>query len=95
MAYNYVANWHDGIDVATYGDPDGTPDELPDRVPVSIDFYNNDFYNMGDNCIEADGGAHNIRVFQQPLLQLRRRRVQRAADLRRAGRTSTRTWSTT
>jgi len=64
VAYNYVANWHDGIDIATYGDPDGTPEELPDRVPVSIDFYNNDIYNVADNCIEADGGAHNIRVFR-------------------------------
>ena len=44
VAYNYVANWHDGIDIATYGDPDGTPNEHPDRTPVSIDFYNNDFY---------------------------------------------------
>jgi len=64
VAYNYAANWHDGIDVATYGDPDGTPNELPDRVPVAIDFYNNDFTNMADNCIEADGGARNIRVFR-------------------------------
>ncbi|MFL6416235.1 MAG: hypothetical protein ACJ74Y_11285 [Bryobacteraceae bacterium] len=64
VAYNYAANWHDGIDVATYGNPDGTPDEIADRVPVSIDFYNNDFYNMSDNCIEADGGAHNVRVFR-------------------------------
>jgi len=64
VAYNYVANWHDGIDIATYGDPDGTPNENPDRVPVSIDFYNNDIYNVADNCIEADGGAHNIRVFR-------------------------------
>ena len=79
VAYNYVANWHDGIDIATYGDPDGTPNalanrarqtglpvspELRDRLPVSIDFYNNDIYNMADNCIEADGGAHNIRVFR-------------------------------
>jgi hypothetical protein len=24
----------------------------------------NDIFNMGDNCIEADGGAHNIRVFR-------------------------------
>jgi hypothetical protein len=63
VAHNYVANWHDGIDVDTYGDPDGTPDELRDRVPVSIDIYDNDLYNMADNCIEADGGAHNIRVF--------------------------------
>ncbi len=60
VAYNYVANWHDGIDVATYG----TPSSDPDKVPVSIDFYNNDFSNIDDNCIEADGGAHNIRVFR-------------------------------
>jgi hypothetical protein len=64
VAYNYVANWHDGIDVDTYGDPDGTPDEQRDRVPVSIDIYNNDIFNTDDNCIEADGGAHNIRVFR-------------------------------
>ncbi len=72
VAYNYVANWHDGIDIATYGDPDGVVngagggagEENRDRVPVSIDFYNNDIYNMADNCIEADGGAHNIRVFR-------------------------------
>jgi len=64
VAYNYFAAWHDGVDVATYGVPDGTPNENPDRVPVSIDFYNNDFYNMGDNCIESDGGSHNIRVFR-------------------------------
>ena len=64
VAFNYFGNWHDGIDVATYGLPDGSPAEIPDRVPVSIDFYNNDFYNMGDNCMEADGGAHNIRLFR-------------------------------
>jgi hypothetical protein len=60
VAYNYAANWHDGIDVATYG----TPSKDPARVPVSIDFYGNDFTNISDNCIEADGGAHNIRVFE-------------------------------
>jgi hypothetical protein len=64
VAWNYVANWHDGIDIATYGSPDGTPHEIEDRVPVAIDFYNNDFSNMADNCIEADGGARNIRVFE-------------------------------
>ena len=63
VAYNFAANWHDGIDIATYGDPDGTPNPIADRLPVSIDFYNNDFSNMADNCIEADGGARNIRVF--------------------------------
>ena len=64
VAHNYIANWHDGIDIATYGNPDGTPNERPDRFPMSIDFYNNDIYNMGDNCIETDGGGRNIRVFR-------------------------------
>ena len=69
IAYNYIANWHDGVDIATYGDPDGVTrdgkgQEDPDRAPVAIDFYNNDISNMGDNCIESDGGAHNIRVFR-------------------------------
>jgi hypothetical protein len=64
VAYNYVAHWHDGIDIATYGTPDGTPNDIPDRVPLAIDFYNNDIFNMGDNCFETDGGARNIRVFR-------------------------------
>ncbi len=64
VAYNYVAHWHDGIDVATYGTPDGAPNDIPDRVPLAIDFYNNDIFNMGDNCFETDGGARNIRVFR-------------------------------
>ena len=64
MAYNYVANWHDGIDIATYGTPDGAPNDIADRVPMDIDFYNNDIFNMGDNCFETDGGARNIRVFR-------------------------------
>ena len=38
--------------------------QSPTALPVSIDFYNNDFSNMADNCIEADGGARNIRVFR-------------------------------
>jgi hypothetical protein len=63
VEHNYVANWHDGIDIDTYGDPDGTPQELRDRAPVSIDIAYNDIYNMADNCIEADGGAHNVRVY--------------------------------
>lgn len=64
VAYNYVANFHDGIDHATYGDPDGTPNPIRERLPVSIDFYNNDITNVDDNCLEADGAAHNIRVFR-------------------------------
>ncbi len=60
VARNFVANWHDGIDVATYGNPDASAD----RVPLSIDIYENDITNVSDNCIEADGGARNVRVFR-------------------------------
>ena len=64
IAYNYVANFHDGIDHATYGEPDGNPDPIRERMPVSIDIYNNDITNVDDNCIEADGAMHNIRVLR-------------------------------
>ena len=64
VAYNYIANFHDGVDHATYGNPDGTPNVIRDRLPVSIDFYNNDITNVDDNCVEADGAAYNIRIFR-------------------------------
>jgi hypothetical protein len=67
VAYNFVYGWHDGIDIATYGDIDGTlsaagPDE--DRIPEDIDFYNNDMDQFGDNCFELDGGSRNLRLFR-------------------------------
>ena len=62
MAYNYIANFHDGLCHDTYGMPDGYPDVPRDRNPVSNDFYNNDITNMHDQCIEADGVTHNARV---------------------------------
>jgi hypothetical protein len=68
VAHNYVANFHDGIDVATYGLPDGYPEVIRDRMPVSIDFYNNDITNVDDNCLESDGGMHNIRVLRNRCL---------------------------
>jgi len=64
VAYNHVEGWHDGIDVSTYG----TPSADPERQPVSIDFYGNDISNIDDNCIEADGSAHNVRVFENRCL---------------------------
>ena len=64
VAYNYVEAWHDGIDVATYG----APSSDPDKIPSSIDFYGNDITNVADNCIEADGSAHNVRVFKNRCL---------------------------
>ena len=64
IAHNYVANFHDGIDHATYGTPDGWPHSPRDRMPVAIDIYNNDIRNVDDNCIEADGALYNIRVLR-------------------------------
>jgi len=82
VAYNYIAHFHDGINVETYGNPDGStasgpgivdgphypPREYWDRRPVSIDFYNNIITNSHDNPIEADGSMHNIRVMRNLLI---------------------------
>ncbi|MGA0933519.1 MAG: hypothetical protein ACO3R5_00030 [Pseudohongiellaceae bacterium] len=64
ITHNYVANFHDGIDHATYGAPDGNPDIIRERMPVSIDITNNDITNVDDNCIETDGAMHNVRVLR-------------------------------
>jgi len=76
ICHNYLANFHDGIDHATYGVPDGYspyahPDVYPleevkrqNRMFVSIDIYNNFITNMHDNFIEADGAMYNIRVMR-------------------------------
>jgi hypothetical protein len=82
VAYNYIADFHDGINVETYGNPDGSvasgpgippgprypPREFFDRRPVAIDFYNNYITSSHDNPIEADGGMHNIRVLRNLFL---------------------------
>jgi len=69
IAYNYVANFHDGIDVETYGNPDGSAaidgpkypsKEYRDRRPVSIDYYNNYMTNFHDDAFEIDGSMHNV-----------------------------------
>lgn len=78
VAYNYVADFHDGIDIETYGNPDGSvasgtdvadgphypPHDYWNLRPVSIDFYNNYITNSHDNPIEADGGMHNVRIMR-------------------------------
>jgi hypothetical protein len=64
IAYNRVRGFHDGIDHATYGMPDGWPDTPPDRLPVAIDIYNNDVSVVHDNCFEADGSVRNVRVLR-------------------------------
>jgi hypothetical protein len=77
VAYNYVANFHDGIDIETYGNPDGSAavdgpkypsKEYRDKRPVSIDFYNNYMTNFHDNPFETDGGMHNVRVLRNMMI---------------------------
>ena len=77
VAYNYVADFHDGIDTEMYGMPDGSnanegptypPREYWDRRPVAIDLYNNYITNAHDNSIEMDGSMHNIRVMRNVLI---------------------------
>jgi len=77
VAYNYIADFHDGIDVETYGNPDGShavegpqypPREYWDRRPVAIDFYNNYLTNFHDNAIEIDGSLHNVRVMRNVMV---------------------------
>jgi hypothetical protein len=77
IAYNYVANFHDGIDIETYGNPDGSAavdgPKYPtrdawDKRPVSIDFYNNYMTNFHDNPFETDGGMHNVRVLRNLMI---------------------------
>lgn len=64
IRYNSIAFFHDGIGVSTYG----TPEEEQELKPVSIDIYNNDIHHMVDDFIEADGGAHNIRIMRNRLV---------------------------
>ena len=73
VAYNYIADFHDGIDVETYGNPDGShaidgphypSREYWERRPVAIDFYNNYLTNFHDNAVEIDGSMHNVRVMR-------------------------------
>ena len=77
VAHNYVANFHDGIDIETYGNPDGSaaeggpaypPRDMWHLRPVAIDFYNNVMTNFHDNPFEIDGGMHNVRVMRNLIL---------------------------
>jgi hypothetical protein len=83
VAYNYIADFHDGINNETYGNPDGSyahdPGNLPDgpkyppreywdRRPIAFDVYNNYITNSHDNPIEADGSLHNVRIMRNMLI---------------------------
>ena len=60
IAHNAIAYFHDAICISTYGPPEADPE----RRASSIDIYNNDIHLTNDDFIESDGGAHNVRVFQ-------------------------------
>ncbi|HEU0123274.1 MAG TPA: hypothetical protein VFQ91_22285 [Bryobacteraceae bacterium] len=60
IAHNAIAYFHDAICISTYGPPDSDPE----KRASSIDIYNNDIHLSNDDFIESDGGAHNIRIFQ-------------------------------
>lgn len=59
VCHNSISFFHDGICVDTHGLAENGKPKC-----VSIDFYRNDIFNMADDFIEADGGVHNIRVFE-------------------------------
>jgi hypothetical protein len=66
VEHNDVSHFHDGIDHATYGNPDvdASGRIIRDRMPVSIDIVGNDIRDVDDNCIEADGAMGNIRILR-------------------------------
>jgi hypothetical protein len=77
VAFNSIAHFHDGVNIETYGNPDGSAAldgpkypgrQFFDRRPVAIDFYNNLMTNFHDNPFETDGGMHNIRVMRNLML---------------------------
>ena len=66
VEHNDISHFHDGIDHATYGNPeaDAAGRIIRDRMPVSIDIVGNDIRDVDDNCIEADGALGNIRILR-------------------------------
>ena len=59
VCHNDISYYHDAICVDTHGRPEGGPG----KQCASIDIHNNDIFLMADDFIEADGGVHNIRIF--------------------------------
>jgi len=64
VCHNRISDFWDCIAIANYGKP---PHDLALQC-VAIDFYNNECSNAVDDGIEADYGCHNIRVFNNRIL---------------------------
>jgi len=64
VCHNRISKFWDCIAIANYGKPQ------PERELqcVAIDFYNNDLSEAVDDGIEADYGCHNIRVYNNRII---------------------------
>ncbi|MCL2121595.1 MAG: hypothetical protein FWH28_05030, partial [Clostridiales bacterium] len=67
VCFNKISHFHDGINICTYGLPDGYEEDGSgeidqDKKCVAIDFYNNDISLCADNFIESDGSMYNVRI---------------------------------
>ncbi|MCL2122359.1 MAG: hypothetical protein FWH28_08945 [Clostridiales bacterium] len=75
ICFNYVADFHDGIDSLTvlppgYVQPDGSLNgELVwENLQMANDVYNNFITVMTDNPMETDGSMYNIRIMRNVCL---------------------------
>jgi hypothetical protein len=60
VCHNRIQGFSDSLAIANFGVP--VDDVL--RHAVAIDFYGNDLSHAQDDCLEADYGCHNIRVYR-------------------------------
>jgi len=78
VAFNYIADFHDGIDIETYGNPDGSnANEGPDYPPREYWDRRARGHRLlqqlpeptfTTNAFEVDGGCHNIRVMRNVMV---------------------------
>ena len=64
VCHNRISRFSDAVAIANFGPP---VDDLSKHC-VAIDFYNNDLSFAQDDCIEADYGCHNVRVYRNRCL---------------------------
>ncbi|MFC1607803.1 hypothetical protein ACFL47_07515 [Candidatus Latescibacterota bacterium] len=64
VCHNKVSKFWDCLAIANYG----KPSHDLNLQCVAIDFYNNDLSDAVDDGIEADYGCHNIRVFNNRII---------------------------
>jgi hypothetical protein len=85
VAYNSIANFHDGVDVATYGNPDGSPRPIRDRTAGVDRLLRQRHQQRRRQLHRGRRRRPQYPHLPQPLLQPRPPRAQRAAGVRRPG----------